>query len=32
LGGAAMDAVGPQGLLWLFVALFATLLAATARS
>ena len=32
LGGVAMDAVGPQGLFWLFVALFATLLAATARS
>lgn len=29
LGGAAMAAVDPQGLLWLFVALFAVLLAAS---
>jgi MFS family permease len=31
LGGIAMDLRDPQGLLWLFVALFAVLVAATAR-
>ncbi|HLJ04636.1 MAG TPA: MFS transporter [Acetobacteraceae bacterium] len=31
LGGVAMDIRDPQGLLWLFVAAFAALLAATAR-
>ncbi len=31
LGGVAMDIRDPQGLLWLFVALFTVLLAATAR-
>ena len=30
LGGAAMDLLDPQGLLWFFVVLFATFLAATA--
>ena len=31
LGGIAMDLRDPQGLLWLFVALFAVLVVATAR-
>jgi len=31
LGGVAMDIRDPQGLLWLFIAAFAMLLAATAR-